>query len=39
VLGPPDANSSLEQLFEDSRDAVFITDPLEDRILDANAAA
>lgn len=39
MLGPPDANSSLEQLFEDSRDAVFITDPLEDRILDANAAA
>jgi PAS domain S-box-containing protein len=39
VLGPPDAHSSLEQLFEDSSDAVFITDPREDRILDANAAA
>jgi PAS domain S-box-containing protein len=39
VLGPPDANSSLEELFEASSDAVFITDPRRDRILDANAAA
>ena len=39
MLGPPDQAISLEQLFEDSRDAVFITDPAEDRILDANAAA
>ena len=39
MLGPPDSDISLEQLFEDSRDAVFITDPREDRILDANAAA
>ena len=39
MLGPSDAATSLEGLFEDSSDAVFITDPLEDRILDANAAA
>lgn len=39
MLGPPDPSTSLERLFEESRDAVFITDPLEDRILDANAAA
>ena len=39
MLGPPDANVSLEELFEQSSDAVFITDPGEDRILDANAAA
>jgi PAS domain S-box-containing protein len=39
MLGPPDSRSSLEQLFEESSDAVFITDPGEDRILDANAAA
>ena len=39
MLGPPDANLSLEELFEHSSDAVFITDPHEDRILDANAAA
>ena len=39
MLGPPDANLSLEELFEQSSDAVFITDPHEDRILDANAAA
>ena len=39
MLGPPDSHSSLEQLFEESSDAVFITDPGEDRILDANAAA
>ena len=39
MLGPPDPHSSLEQLFEESSDAVFITDPSEDRILDANAAA
>jgi len=39
LLGPPDAHRSLDELFEDSNDAVFITDPLEDRILDANAAA
>ena len=39
MLGPPDPHSSLEQLFEESSDDVFITDPGEDRILDANAAA
>ena len=39
MLGPPDAHSPLDQLFEESSDAVFITDPREDRILDANAAA
>jgi PAS domain S-box-containing protein len=39
MLGPPDAHRSLDELFEDSGDAVFITDPREDRILDANAAA
>src|ERR1700756_4382300 len=39
MLGPPKAHRSLDELFEDSGDAVFITDPLEDRILDANAAA
>lgn len=39
MLGPPDRQSSFEQLFEESSDAVFITDPHEDRILDANAAA
>ena len=39
MLGPPDPNVSLEELFEQSSDAVFITDPHEDRILDANTAA
>jgi PAS domain S-box-containing protein len=39
MLGPPDEHVSLEQLFEQSSDAVFIADPGEDRILDANAAA
>jgi PAS domain S-box-containing protein len=39
MLGPPDAHRSLDELFEESSDAVFITDPREDRILDANAAA
>lgn len=39
MLGPPDMNRSLDQLFEESNDAVFITDPREDRIVDANAAA
>jgi PAS domain S-box-containing protein len=39
LLAPTDASRSLEQLFEDSNDAVFITDPLEDRIVDANGAA
>ena len=39
MLGPPDAHRSLDELFDDSGDAVFITDPREDRILDANAAA
>ena len=39
MLGPGDAQRSLDELFEDSNDAVFITDPGEDRILDANAAA
>ena len=39
MLGPPDANRSLDELFEDANDAVFIIDPVEDRILDANAAA
>jgi PAS domain S-box-containing protein len=39
VLGPPNHNATLERLFEESSDAVFITDPRADRILDANAAA
>ena len=39
MLGPPDMNRSLDQLFEDAEDAVFIADPGEDRFLDANAAA
>src|ERR1700747_362141 len=39
MLGPPGPNPSLDELFEESRDAVFIADPHEDRILDANAAA
>ena len=39
MLRPTDPSTSLEQLFEDSNDAVFITDPSEDRIVDANAAA
>ncbi|HEY2436965.1 MAG TPA: PAS domain-containing protein [Solirubrobacteraceae bacterium] len=39
MLGPPDATLSLEELFEQSSDAVLIADPREDRILDANAAA
>jgi PAS domain S-box-containing protein len=39
MLGPPDGHRSLDELFEESPDAVFITDPREDRILDANAAA
>jgi PAS domain S-box-containing protein len=39
MLGPPEADRSLVELFEDSGDAVFITDPHEDRILHANAAA
>ena len=39
MLGPPDAHRSLDELFEEANDAVFITDPGEDRILDANAAA
>ena len=39
MLGPPRANPSLDELFEESPTAVFITDPREDRILYANAAA
>src|ERR1700751_912336 len=39
MLGPPEAHRSLDELFEESGDAVFITDPREDRILDSNAAA
>jgi PAS domain S-box-containing protein len=39
LLGPPDPDMALERLFEESRDAVFITDPGQDRILDANPAA
>lgn len=39
MLGPPGADPSLDELFEESRTAVFITDPRKDRILDANAAA
>ena len=39
MLGPPGAHRSLDELFEDAGDAVFITEPREDRILDANAAA
>ena len=38
MLGPPDMHPSLELLFEQSSDPVFILDPREDRILDANAA-
>ena len=39
MLGPPGANVSLDELFEDSSTAVFVTDPAQDRILYANAAA
>jgi hypothetical protein len=39
VLGPPPPHAPLDQLFEESSDAVFITDPRENRILDANDAA
>ena len=39
MLGPPGADASLDELFEESGTAVFITDPGQDRILDANAAA
>ena len=39
MLGPPEMNRSLDQLFEDAEDAVFIVDPGEDRFLDANSAA
>src|SRR6201992_2973568 len=39
MLGPPDAQRSLDELFEDANDAVCVTDPGEDRSLDANAAA
>jgi PAS domain S-box-containing protein len=39
VLGRPHPDAPLDQLFEESSDAVFITDPCENRILDANAAA
>ena len=38
MLGPPDRHPSPELLFEQSSDPVFILDPREDRILDANAA-
>jgi PAS domain S-box-containing protein len=38
MLGPPDEHPSLALLFEQSRDPVFIADPREDRILDANPA-
>jgi len=39
VLGPPPAHLSLDLLFEESSDPVFIADPRENRILDANRAA
>jgi PAS domain S-box-containing protein len=39
MLGPPGADPSLDELFEASQTALFITDPREDRIVDANAAA
>ena len=39
MLGPPDEHPSLDLLFEESSDPVFIADPREDRILDANSAA
>lgn len=38
MLGPRDRHPSPELLFEQSSDPVFILDPREDRILDANAA-
>jgi PAS domain S-box-containing protein len=38
MLGPPDQHPSFDLLFEQSSDAVYIIDPLEDRILDANTA-
>jgi len=38
MLGPPDRRPSLELLFEQSSDPVYILDPREDRILDATAA-
>lgn len=38
MLGPSDRPPSLELLFEQSSDPVFILDPVEDCILDANAA-
>lgn len=38
MLGPPDQHPSPDLLFEQSSDAVYIIDPLKDRILDANAA-
>jgi hypothetical protein len=39
MLGPPEMTRSLDLLFEDAEDAVFIADPDENRFLDANAAA
>lgn len=39
MLGPPDKHPSLELVFEQARDPVFIADPRADRILDANPAA
>lgn len=36
---PADRAEIFEQLFEDSGDPIFVVDPAEDRILDANRAA
>ena len=36
---PPHREELFEQLFERSSEAVFVIDPLENRILDANQAA
>ena|SRR5579862_9434498 len=38
MLGPPDQHPSLELLFDQSSDPVYILDPHEDRVLDANPA-
>jgi PAS domain S-box-containing protein len=39
MLGPPDECSSLDLVFDQSADPVFIADPRADRIIDANPAA
>jgi PAS domain S-box-containing protein len=35
----PERDERFERLFEDSDDPIFVVDPLEDQILDANRAA